>query len=135
MRLENQATVLIADHVRKDAPPGSLSWRFVELSVKNGKLEEPGRHIISPGHSARTPAAASAAAVSRPSGGARNWFTKEDDDILTKHVIRQERQHMSVRGNKIYQELAAKVSEYTCLNSFPGLFLLCSSFFFFFFRP
>ncbi|KAF4979316.1 hypothetical protein FZEAL_4457 [Fusarium zealandicum] len=94
--LEKNADMLIADDKRKDVPPGSYSWKFIQDSVKNGvaQLKE---HY----HIGRDPD------LPRPVGGnyasksTRTAFTPADDANLTKWVLA----HSGERtGNKIFQE-------------------------------
>ena len=46
MDLEKQADLIIADHARKDTPPGSISWKFIEQSVAKGVLEDIEDHPV-----------------------------------------------------------------------------------------
>lgn len=102
--LEKNADYLIADHMRKDSPQGSYTWKWIQDSVKNGKLLDLDDYLIhnKPQEQARV-------GPSAPGKSTRTPFTKEDDRILMEWVIESERKGGSILGNKIYQALAAKV--------------------------
>ncbi|KAJ9132148.1 Telomeric repeat-binding factor 2-interacting protein 1 [Pleurostoma richardsiae] len=106
--LEKQADMLIADHVRKDVPAGSYSWRFITNSVSKGQLEDKEPHQI--GHLA---ASARPVGSSAPSKGTRNPFTSHDDALLTKWVLEHERKGAMAKGNTIYQDLELKYPHHT----------------------
>lgn len=98
----NTADVRIADHVKRagrGAPENSVSWKFIEQSVKNGVLEDVDTYRA-PGHVRNT------AAASRPSKRVRVPFTTADDQILANWLAKKELQGEAVAGNKIFQELA-----------------------------
>jgi hypothetical protein len=95
---------LIADHARKDAPPGSISWTYIDKSVKNGRLEDPEDHPAGPPTSSFRPVSSA-----RPIKGTRKPFTVEDDRQLAAWVTRAERKGLYTSGNEIYQQLEAKV--------------------------
>ncbi|KAI9736531.1 MAG: hypothetical protein M1818_006042 [Claussenomyces sp. TS43310] len=97
---EKDADIMIADHARKDAPPGSYSWRFIEQSVKKGSLESLNDHAA--GRPAGTPRPIGSVV---PARGSRTPFTAEDDRILMDWVIKAERRGSSVKGNQVYQVL------------------------------
>lgn len=101
--LEKNADMLIADGARKDIPPGSYSWKFIEDSVKNGIAQLKDRYEIG----------LHAKVAQTPQGGAskklrRVAFTTEDDVALVKWVMSHPLDRM---GNRIYQEWATMVSE------------------------
>jgi hypothetical protein len=116
--LEKQADMLIADPVRKDVPPGSYSWQFIDFSVGRGRLEDRETHLIIPGGISR-PAGAGA---SVPAKKSRMAFSAEDDDILTRWVLSKDRQGAYVSGNDIYKELEKKVSQ-SAFSSEPARLL------------
>jgi Rap1 Myb domain len=107
--LEKQADILIADHARKDIPPGSISWKFIERSVANGKLENIDDHRAGP------PAGTIREVGSaQPPKKGRTPFTAEDDRILMEWCIRAERKGLSLKGNELYKQLEAKVRLLGC---------------------
>lgn len=104
--LENQADMLIADHVKRNGavpPPGSYSWQWIQYSVKNGFLQPQDDYRIE-----EAPARAARAAAATRSTRAK--FTKEDDDILFNFVLEKERQGFKIKGNVIFEELNEKVT-------------------------
>jgi hypothetical protein len=96
---------MIADHARKDAPPGTTSWKFIEDSVKNGELEDPEKYPAGPAIGFIRPIGAAQA----PRKG-RVPFTPADDLILAEWVLQKEVEGMSARGNIMYQDLEKLVS-------------------------
>lgn len=104
--LERQADFLIADHARKDTPPGSLSYRFIEKSVENGEIENPDAYPAGP-----APGVQRDAGSSRPTKGIRTPFSAEDDRLLGDWVRDFARQGGAVSGNEIYKQLESVVCQ------------------------
>ncbi|KAF1829522.1 hypothetical protein BDW02DRAFT_145981 [Decorospora gaudefroyi] len=108
--LERKADYMIADHFRRDCPPGSISYEFVDKSIKQGELQDPENHMAGPPlGQAREPGA-----ISQPTKSGRAAYTAEEDRILYKWV----RDSTSERGglasgNEIYKQLAAKYPRHT----------------------
>ena len=100
--LEKDADLLIADHARKDVPPGCTSWKFITESVRNGRREDQETHRIGPEQKATRPSATGT------SKNTRRPFSKQDDDIIRDWVSKHETGH---RGKTLFQELEAKVRE------------------------
>src|SRR4051794_35033948 len=48
VKLEKQADYMIADHLRKYCPPGSISYEFVEKSIQQGEIRDPEDHRCGP---------------------------------------------------------------------------------------
>jgi hypothetical protein len=96
---------MIADHLRKDAVPGSYSWRWIEESVKKGKLEDLEAHRAGPVVGISGPVGSS-----QPTRNTRTPFTAADDRALALWVTNAERQGLSTKGNGIYQQLERIVS-------------------------
>lgn len=100
--LEKNADMLIADHARKDSPPGAYSWQFIADSVKNGVIQLKDRYRIGGDPE-----------LQRPAGGGgmtrsgRTQFTRAEDALLARWVLSHA---LDRSGNKIYQELGAQVS-------------------------
>jgi hypothetical protein len=113
VKLEKLADIMIADHARKDAPMGSYSWKWIEESIKNGQLVDLETHRIGPPAGYVRPVGAGS---SIPSRIGRTPFTPEDDRILMSWVTRAERSGLSIKGNRIYEDLARAVCDPT---SFP----------------
>lgn len=104
VKLEKNADFIIADHARADAPPNSISWRWIDDCISQGRMLDADDYPATKRQStAQNP---------RPSGGTkttRTPYTAADDRILTQWVRGAERAGKSTKGNIIYQELAAKV--------------------------
>jgi hypothetical protein len=98
--LEKLADIMIADHARKDAMPGSYSWTWIEKSVKNGKLEDLEAHRAGPVAGISRPVGSS-----QPTRNTRTPFTAADDRALALWVTNAEKQGLSTKGNDIYQQL------------------------------
>ncbi|KAF8857978.1 hypothetical protein BDZ45DRAFT_690436 [Acephala macrosclerotiorum] len=98
--LDKQADIIIADHARKDSPEGSISWTFIESSIKKGDLEDIENHRAGP-----VTRVVRQVGSAVPSRQGRTKFTAEDDRILMKWCTRAERQGKSLKGNEIYQKL------------------------------
>lgn len=112
--LEKKADYLIADHkLPRFCPPGSISYKFIDESIKDGQLCDPQHHLAGPalGESRE------AGAIDRPTKGGRTAFTTEDDNILYKWVRDCMAAGMPISGNTIYQELERKVG--TAMSTTP----------------
>jgi hypothetical protein len=108
--LDKKADFLIADHARKDVPVGSYSWKWIEDSVKSGKLQNKEDYCIStPGNETRPVGSIQ----QKPT---RNPFTKEDDLLLANFVTKHERLGTATSGNIIYKQLEAKVHGDKCIQ-------------------
>lgn len=92
--------MMIADHARKDAVPGSYSWTWIEQSVKKGMLEDLEKHRAGPVAGTSRPVGSS-----QPTRIARKAFTAADDRALALWVTNAEKQGLSTKGNLIYQQL------------------------------
>jgi hypothetical protein len=105
VKLEKQADLVIADHARpKHCPAGSISWRYVDQSVKKGELEDIENHRAGPAtHMARE------VGSGEPTRKGRTPFTAEDDRILMKWVMQGERAGISSKGNELFKQLEKQV--------------------------
>lgn len=105
--LEKNADMLIADNIKKGGmspPVGSYSWQWIETSVKNGFLEDKDDYLIST--KVRT------VGSDRPVKGRRTAFNAEDDFILTKWVMANERNgSLASSGQEMYKEFEKKASD------------------------
>lgn len=100
--------MIIVDPARKASiVPGSFSWKFIQDSAKNGKLEDPENYLAGPPAGTARPVGALSATRST-----RTPFTAADDKVLAEFVTLAERRGQSVKGNLIYQELERLVSIY-----------------------
>ncbi|KAM3533815.1 hypothetical protein MY4038_002915 [Beauveria bassiana] len=103
--LEKDADYLIADHARKNAPSGSISWKFITESVKNGYVQ-----LLDPYRIGYAPAGPRQAASGRPTKFGRVKFTTAEDAALASWVLA----HDSGRiGNAIYIEFEKKHPRHT----------------------
>lgn len=106
VKLEKQATYLIADHTRRRfSPPGSTSFKFVEDSVEQGALLDSANYPAGPAQD--TPR--EAGSMSRPPRGGRAKYTFEEDQLVYNWVRDHEATGGRSSGNKLYQELEKKV--------------------------
>ncbi|KAH7074100.1 hypothetical protein FB567DRAFT_453313 [Paraphoma chrysanthemicola] len=107
--LEKQADYRIADHFRKDCPPGSISYEFVEKSIQEGRIRDPEDHRAGPPlGAAREPGA-----INRPARGVRASFTPDEDRILYKWVRDCEKVGGLASGNEIYKQLEVQHPRHT----------------------
>ncbi|KAI6843130.1 hypothetical protein KC342_g1153 [Hortaea werneckii] len=108
VKLEQQADYVIADHVRRDCPPGSISYTLIDSAIRNGAVPDPEDHRAGPpGGSIRD------VASSVPGKQTRRAFTAEDDKVLWQWVQKAEEQGGSVKGNDIYKHLEAHNPRHT----------------------
>lgn len=102
MLLEKQADMLIADYVRKDIPPGSYSWQFIEDSVNNGIIQLKDRYLIE-----RDPDEPRPVGSGQLSKTTRTKFSAEDDAKIAKWALDHPTEQ---KGNRIWQEYERIVS-------------------------
>ena len=107
--LETQADYCFVDHTRKNQAPGTYSYRFIELSIRNGQVENIDDHAV--GVSAR---------VHRPVGStvtapkkSRNAFTDAEDQWLWDMIKPYVDNDGSWKGNEIYKQLESLDSRHT----------------------
>ena len=105
VQLEKQADYLIADHLYKQCPPGSISYRWIDQSIRNGELADEDAHRAGPPQNTTR----DAGSLSRPIKFGRTPFTAEDDRILYKWVKDAEANGGMILGNELYKQLEAKV--------------------------
>ncbi|KAI9666950.1 MAG: hypothetical protein M1831_001455 [Alyxoria varia] len=98
--LERNADIMIADHLRKDAPPESYSYTWIEKSVSEGRLVDKEQH-----RAGRPKAVARSVGSLEPAQGKRVPYSKQDDDFLYDWVTEYEKNGGKVKGNEIYKQL------------------------------
>ena len=98
---EKDADVLLADHLRRPAAPGTTSYRYVELSVQRGKLEDLADHALGVADRANRVVGS----VMTASKGGRTPFTEADDQFLWDWVKPYADEGGAIGGNVIYQQL------------------------------
>jgi hypothetical protein len=94
------ADIVIADHARKDVPAGSISWKFIDESIKAGELKDIEDY--------RCGASANSSRQRRsnqPNKSSRNPFTQQEDHVLTQWVTKAARRGLATKGNDIYVQL------------------------------
>ncbi|KAJ5316889.1 hypothetical protein N7508_001397 [Penicillium antarcticum] len=99
--MEKDADVKLVDHAKKGIPTDTYSYRYVERSIQNGKLEDLETHRavgIRPRPTGATHIATK---------GTRQSFTLQDDQILFDWIahIQKEEPGSPLMGNKLYQVL------------------------------
>ncbi|OGM50551.1 hypothetical protein ABOM_000921 [Aspergillus bombycis] len=105
---EKDADVKLVDHARKNLPPDTYSYRYVERSVRNGKLEDLESHRAGP-----SPARA-VGATNIPTRRHLIPYTLEDDRWLWDQMVPYEKDpNAFIGGNKIYEELAMQNPRHT----------------------
>jgi len=108
--IDTQADYLIVDHMRKDLPPGSLSYRFLEQSVKDGALADAQEHLAGP---AIGEVREIGSTMRSAKTGGRVPYTVDDDRQLYKWVKDFETRGGRVLGNEIYKQLEVVVSHHS----------------------
>ncbi|KAF5593378.1 uncharacterized protein FSUBG_9887 [Fusarium subglutinans] len=95
--LEKHADILLADHIiKRDAPPGSYSWKFIKDSVENGYIQIKDKYLIG-----RHPDELRPVGSNQAKKSTRTPFTAEDDAKLTRWALNHPTQH---KGNQIWYE-------------------------------
>jgi hypothetical protein len=103
VRLELQADYIIADHMRKDCPPTSLSYTFVEAAIRHGSIPDPNDHRAGP-----APGAIRAVGSSTvPAKATRTPFTPQDDRDVCNWVHKCQQEGQAIKGYEIYKQLEA----------------------------
>ncbi|OKO98294.1 hypothetical protein PENSUB_9392 [Penicillium subrubescens] len=108
--LEKDADIILVDHLRKSQthPPNALSYRYVEQSVRHGKLEDPAPHRVGP--AAPRPMGAS----NIPTKRTRRSYTLQDDQIVFDWLYPWEQSKGApTHGNRIYKDLAERFPHHT----------------------
>ncbi|CAD0087653.1 unnamed protein product [Aureobasidium vineae] len=103
VKLEAQADYLIADHMRHDAPAGSLSYKFLEEAIKQGQIPEDDSPFLAGRRKSANPVT-TAAGPSKKS--TRTPFTDDDDKLLYKWVNKADQEGLAIQGNTLYKVLA-----------------------------
>ncbi|KAI9926837.1 hypothetical protein ASPWEDRAFT_715736 [Aspergillus wentii DTO 134E9] len=105
---EKHADIKLVDHARKNLPPNTFSYQFVEESIRKGSLQDLENYRAGP--SAQRPVGATYI----PSSGTRVVYTLEDDQILWDWMQQYEAADgVGVGGNAAYQALAEKHPRHT----------------------
>ena len=107
--LEKQADILLVDHTRKNPAPGTHSYKYVEQSIRKGRLENLDDHVVGGTSRADRPVGSVTMA---PKGG-RNPYTEADDQFLWNWVKPLQEAGGAIAGNSIYQQLEAVNPKHT----------------------
>ena len=108
VKLETQADYIIADHFRRDCPPGSLSYQFIDAAIRSSSLPDPQDHLAGPPQGTVRDVGSTV-----PGKQTRTPFTAEDDKVLWQWVERSRLEGGLVKGNEIYKQLEAKNGRHT----------------------
>ncbi|KZL71435.1 transcription factor (Rap1 Myb domain-containing protein) [Colletotrichum tofieldiae] len=112
VKLDKQADMVIADHVRPDCPSGSLHWKFIKDSVDNGAMQEMDKYMVNQSPMAsRSVGSSRPPSLSAPLKGTRTPFNKADDAILAKWVLSHPPNKRS--GNEVYKILEEMNNRHT----------------------
>ncbi|KIV90316.1 hypothetical protein PV10_07631 [Exophiala mesophila] len=107
--LDKQADIRLVDHVRKGNPSGTYSYRYVERSIQNGKLESLEDHAI--GMSTKTSRPVGSTII--PAKSSRKPFTNEDDQLLWDWIKPFQDRGGAWKGNEIYRTLESHYPHHT----------------------
>ena len=102
--VDNKADTIIADHLRKDSPAGSLSYTWIEACSKRQELVDTSEH-----QAGRETGTARPVGASQPQRAGRVAFSAADDEELWNWVHKYGPQSKGVLGNELYKQLEAKV--------------------------
>ncbi|KAL6245363.1 hypothetical protein RBB50_007362 [Rhinocladiella similis] len=99
--IDTNADIKLVDHTRKNQPVGAYSYKYVELSIRRGQLENLAPHAVGV-----------ATRVARPVGstttaprGSRVPYTEEDDQFLYNWMKPFEDSGGAYKGNEIYKQI------------------------------
>ncbi|KAF3036380.1 hypothetical protein E8E11_000773 [Didymella keratinophila] len=109
VKLEKQADFRIADHFRRDCPPGSISYEFIDKSIAQGSVLDPDDFLAGP----RAGTARDVGSIVRPAKGTRAAYTPEEDRQLYKWVRDAAAVGVAVSGNELYKQLEKKNPRHT----------------------
>ena len=108
--LEKQAHYIIGDHVRRDSPPGSISYTFIEQSLRDGKLADPADHPAGPAERV----VRDVGSIIRPARKGKVPYSAEDDRVLYNWVKECQARGARISGNAIFIQLEDRVSMFNC---------------------
>ncbi|KAK5110017.1 hypothetical protein LTR62_006384 [Meristemomyces frigidus] len=109
VKIEAQADHVVADHMKKDAPPGSISYTFIDAAIQNSELPDPHDYAAGPAAGAIR----EVGSIGIPGKTTRTAFTAEDDRVLWQWVERACQEGGMPKGNEIYKQLEARNSRHT----------------------
>ena len=109
VKLEKFADIIIADDARKEVIPGSVSYKWIDQSIKNGALEDLDDYLAGP----RVGASRAIGSMARPARNTRIPYTAEDDRVLFKWVQTQAQRGVSILGNETFKQLEEQNPRHT----------------------
>jgi len=109
VKFEQQADHIVADHLRRDCPPGSVSYTFIDTALKDGSLPDPADHVAGvPVGMVRE-----VGSTSLPARTTRTPFTADDERVLWQWVEHAKASGGMVKGNEIYKQLELRNPRHT----------------------
>jgi len=102
--LEKGADYLICDHLKIDGPPGGISYKFIDQSIRDNALADPNDFLVGPAQGTVRDVGSL-----RPTKQSRTPFSTQDDAILWIWVRHCEAKGASIKGNEIYKQLEVNV--------------------------
>ncbi|KIW95910.1 uncharacterized protein Z519_02976 [Cladophialophora bantiana CBS 173.52] len=98
---DTDADVRLVDHLKKNNAPGTYSYRYVELSLRNGRLENLADHAVGAPSRVSRPVGST---LTAPKSG-RTPFTPEDDRFLWDWMKPFIDRGGAWKGNEIYKQM------------------------------
>ncbi|EXJ95494.1 hypothetical protein A1O1_00616 [Capronia coronata CBS 617.96] len=99
--LDKQADVRLVDHTKKNHAPGTHSYRYVELSIRKGALENLADHAVGAASRATRPVGS----IMTAPRTVRMHFTPEEDQFLWNWMKPFEDSGGPSKGNEIYKQI------------------------------
>lgn len=100
--LDKQADVRLVDHAKKNNAPGTHSYRYVERSIRKGRLENLSDHAVGVPRRVGRPVGSTTTA---PRLGTRMPYTPEEDQFLWNWMKPFEARGGQWKGNEIYKQI------------------------------
>lgn len=107
--LEKQADILLVDHAKSNPAPGTHSYKYVDLSIRRGRLENLDDHVVGGTSRADRPVGSATLAPK----ASRNPYTEADDQFLWNWIKPLEDARAATAGNAIYKQLEAANPRHT----------------------
>ncbi|KAG9238911.1 hypothetical protein BJ875DRAFT_286677 [Amylocarpus encephaloides] len=108
VKLDKNADFIIGDHARQNQPPGAVSWKWIEDSVRTGELADIEKHCAGPPKGTIREVGSG-----KPVKRGKTPFTVDDDKVLMAWVLKAERSGISTKGNETYKRLEMKNPRHT----------------------
>nr|POE64933.1 hypothetical protein CFP56_65891 [Quercus suber] len=108
VKLESKATYILADHQRNDAPPGSISWTYVDQALRDRSIPDASNYVAGPAISEPRPVGSVL-----PKKTTRTPFTAAEDRGLYVWVEIAAAKGALVKGNEVYKQYAALHPQHT----------------------